>query len=196
MTSVKITVAVVGALVKGIVENSCAVFADFVKRVGPGVSKLRRQPMPIPGSVHCLESVVVGSTYRIELKNGPKVRKCLALIDVTNDIQLATLAANVADLENAGRTQTFLDLQVVVVKIRRTEVLAYRIYANAGRIPGGSAIRIFASDCGTKDGAPWIRLARIGVTRWTRCDLDRIPLIAAVGLCSAERGVIGGDWRA
>src|SRR5690348_472600 len=83
------------------------------------------------------------------------------LVDIGNDIQLAPLAANVTDLKDSRITKALFDLEIVVIEVGCTEILADGISAQALRITGACAIRIRTRRTWTEDRcATELRLPR------------------------------------
>ena len=81
--------------------------------------------MPFPDPEGGLQSVIVRCTYAVELQDGAEVGKGIILVDVGYDVQLAALAANISHLEHSRFPKSLFDLEIIVVEVRYTEVLAY-----------------------------------------------------------------------
>src|SRR6266404_95050 len=92
--------------------------------------------MPGAKSIHGLESVVIGRANTIFLKDVAGIRKlrekrpdstCAGWVYIGHYVQLASFAAYVADLDDRRVPQALFDLQAIVVKIRRAEILVHGI---------------------------------------------------------------------
>src|SRR5437868_6000499 len=88
--------------------------------------------MPGAKSIHGLESVVIGRANTIFLKDVAGVGElpgeradsvCVGWIDIEHDIQLASFAAYVAELNDRCVAQALFHLETIVVKIRSAEIL-------------------------------------------------------------------------
>src|SRR5260370_29672765 len=73
----------------------------------------------------------------------------------------------------------FLHLQVVVIEVRYTRVLANGVDTQALRIGGGGTIRIRAGGYSRENRFVRVGCARIRITRGARGLLHRIPLVTA-----------------
>src|SRR5258708_38694373 len=92
--------------------------------------------MPRAKSERSLQRIVIRCANTILLQDVPGVRELrvqrmrtgrISRVYVGHDIQLASLAPHVADLEYGGMPQAFFHLPAVVEEIRRAEILVYRI---------------------------------------------------------------------
>src|SRR5713226_9634540 len=87
--------------------------------------------MPGPKSIDCLESIVIGCANTILLKDVAGIRELqgeLAVrVYIGHDVQLATLAAYVAELDDRRMAQALFHLETIVVKIRSAEILVDRV---------------------------------------------------------------------
>src|SRR6266478_3639772 len=176
--SIEIAIAVIQLGVEGVIHDCCAVLADLVQGMRPGVGKLRTQAVPRSEPEGGLKSVVVGCTDAVELKDVAKVREGTILVDVGHQIQLASLAADVPNLPNNRVAEALLYLQIVIIEVRRAEVLADGIGAKALGVRWRSTIRIGAERNPREDGV-------------ITC-LNGIPLIRGL---AEPVDAKGGDWR-
>src|SRR5256885_647298 len=159
---VVIPVAIVQLYVIGVIRNGGTILADFIQSVGPGVAKLRAQPVPRPDAKGALQRIIVRRAYAVKLEDVAEVREVrTARVNVRYDIQLASLASNVTNLKYGGIAKALLNLQVEDIDGGRTEILVDRIRTQALGIPGGSAIGIDAFLNAREDGCatglclPW-----------------------------------------
>src|SRR6266404_3839703 len=88
--------------------------------------------MPEAKSIHSLESIVIGCADTIFLKDVAGVGElsgeradsvCVGRVDIEHDIQLASFAAYVAELDDRRVAQALFHLETIVVKIRSAEIL-------------------------------------------------------------------------
>src|SRR6267142_3122770 len=107
---IEIAVAVIEFAVEGVIQDGCAVLADFIQGMGPSVGKLRTQSVPCSEPEGGLKRVVVRCADAVELEDVAKVREVAILVDVGNNIQLARLAGNVPNLPNNGVAEALLYL--------------------------------------------------------------------------------------
>src|SRR5580765_7330909 len=93
--------------------------------------------MPAAKSIRRLEGIVVGCSDAVFLQDIAGIRKLggelTVRVYVGHDVQLATLAPYVTDLEDGRMPQALLDLQAVVVKIRSAEILVDSVCREFGR---------------------------------------------------------------
>src|SRR5215813_8959681 len=134
-----------------------------------------------------LERVVVRGPYAVELQNGAEIRKRIILVNVGYDIQLSPLAAHIPHLKHGSFAKPLLDLQVVISKVGRAEILVHCKQVQSGIT---DAQRIGAnSDAGEDGGSP--------------C-LNNLPVIRAPGIGGngirtkwiALNTLCRGNWRA
>src|SRR2546426_6002035 len=148
--------------------------------MGPSVSDLRAQPTPRPELEDRLKGIVVRCTDGVELKDVAEMREGSChrhavkatyrkqsgrdgnsvgkwLINVGHQIQLSSLAADVANLPNDRVPKTLLHLQVVIVEVRCAEILADRIGAEPLGVPRSSTIGIAAGQRRPENRASRIR---------------------------------------
>src|ERR1700712_5620349 len=148
---VEVAGAVVALEVGAVLRELPAVLRHFVQVMAPGVAELRGQTVRVADAEDGLQRVVVGGTDAFDLVDiailrvGRDVRAfentgvgCSAeenvrggaakgrLIDVEKAEQPATLAADVANLEECLRTERLLKLEVVVEVVRSAEVAIHR----------------------------------------------------------------------
>src|SRR5437867_8267348 len=122
MPGVIVTIAVIQLDIVRIIGNDRAVFADLIQGVRPGITELGSQSVPSADPEACLQSVIVGGADAVEHQNGAEVRKRAILVKVGDDVQLASLAADITYLKNSCLAEALLNLQIVVVEIRYAEV--------------------------------------------------------------------------
>src|SRR5262249_22225284 len=137
VAGIEIAATVILLNVVGVICNCCAVLADLIQSVRPSVAQLRSQAVPGADPEDGLKSVVIGCASAVELQDGAVLMQWICikdpvLVNVFHDIQLASLAAHISDLEHRGFTKALLDLQVVVVEIRGAEVLVDRKEIQSG----------------------------------------------------------------
>src|SRR5579864_9032742 len=123
VTGIKVSVSVVNVDIRDAVCKRASVLADLVKRMTPGVSKLRVHSMPGAKPQRGLECAVNRSADATELVNVIEICISCDGTDVLHDRQPATLRAYVSDLPNCQIAESLLNIQAVFQKIRRTEVL-------------------------------------------------------------------------
>ena len=127
---IEVTIAVVGLYVVEHISDYAAVLSNFVQSVGPGVTHLRTQPTPGAYSEVRLQRIVVRRSNAVQLNDGAIVLgradiERPVLVYVGNNVQFASLASHITDLEHARLSYTLLHLEVVVVEVGRAEVLAH-----------------------------------------------------------------------
>src|SRR6476646_881160 len=116
MPGIVIPIAIVQLDVVGVVSDDSTILANFIQGMGPSIGELRAHPVPFPDLESALQSVVVRRTDAIELKDIAEILKVdTARVDVRNDIQLASLAANITYLKDSRIPQGLFDLQVEIV---------------------------------------------------------------------------------
>src|SRR5262249_38107608 len=123
MPGVIVAVAVIQLDIVRIIGNDRTIFADLIQSVRPGITELGSQSVPSTDPEARLQSVIVGGADAVEHQNGAEIGKCSILVKVGDDVELASLAADITYLKNSRLAEAFLNLQIVVVEIRYAEVL-------------------------------------------------------------------------
>jgi len=131
LSCIEVAAALVESQVEAIEGNRPAILPHLVDGVGPGVGELPGQPVPGIHFEDLLHRVVARGAVTIELQDRTDVRihrvQGAVLIQVQHYIQLVGVTCHVAELEHHTVTDALLELQAVVVEIRRPEVLVDRV---------------------------------------------------------------------
>src|SRR5260370_25057168 len=111
MPRVIVTVTIIQLYVVGVISNDGAILADLIQSMRPGVAELRAQSVPSPDAEGTLQRIIVRRAYAVELKDVAEVREVgTARVNVCHDIQLASLAADVAYLKYGGIAEALFNL--------------------------------------------------------------------------------------